>query len=161
MQAQPGASLYAQAQCDQVPNYGKATFLTGVCNAAGTLAASGTFITSAYPGAGDADRRPAGVSVSSVRLDAPAATRAGSVTARLAFRRGIRYRTADHRIGLLLVDGGGRPLGLDYTDQRTVINTAGNIAGVRLQLPAGTALPRRVRVYVLSDVFPLYTRRLR
>jgi hypothetical protein len=82
------------------------------------------------------------------------------VTVRLALARGARYPAADHRIGVLIVDRGGRPLGLDYTDQRTSIDRAGNISGVVLTLPAGTRVPPHARVYVLADVFPLYTRRL-
>ena len=160
LQALPGASMYAEARCDQVPNYGKATLLTGVCNAGGTLAAAGTFITNAYPAGGPAARRPPGLSVGSVSLQAPTAVTAGAVTVRLALARGARYPAADHRIGVLLVDRGGRPLGLDYTDQRTSIDRAGNISGVVLTLPAGTRVPPHARVYVLADVFPLYTRRL-
>ena len=161
LQAGPGASLYAEARCDQVPNYGKATFLTGVCNTDGNLVAAGTFLTQAYPPGGRANRRPAGLAVASVRLTAPTARKAGRVIARLALARGARYRAADHRIGLLLVDGSGRPIGLDYTDQHTITDRAGNVSRVELELPARTALPSHVRVYVLADVFPLYTRRLR
>ncbi len=160
LQALPGASMYAEARCDQVPNYGKATFLTGVCNAGGTLAAAGTFITSAYPAGGPANRRPPGLSVAAVGFKAPTAVTAGAVTVRLALPRGARYPAADHRIGVLLIDGGGRPLGLDYTDQRTSTDRAGNVSSVELALPAGTTVPPHARVYVLADVFPLYTRTL-
>jgi hypothetical protein len=51
-------------------------------------------------------------------------------------------------------------VGLDYTDQVTRTDRAGNVSSVRLQLPAGTRLPPNLRVYVLADVFPLFTARL-
>jgi hypothetical protein len=49
---------------------------------------------------------------------------------------------------------------LDYTDQRTSTDRAGNVSSVELALPAGTTVPPHARVYVLADVFPLYTRTL-
>jgi outer membrane protein assembly factor BamB len=45
---EPGSSLYAQALCTAIPNYGAAAYLTGLCNAEGILAAAGTFITGPY-----------------------------------------------------------------------------------------------------------------
>jgi hypothetical protein len=140
-----------------VPNYGKETLLTGICNARGTLAAAGTFITNAYPAGGVVNRPPRGLSVSSVRLLGPTALAPGSVSANIKLAHGARHRSAEHRIGLLLVHRDGQPLGLDYTDQRTFTDRAGNISSVRLTLPAGTKLPPHVRVYVLADVFPLFT----
>jgi outer membrane protein assembly factor BamB len=156
LQAELGASLYAEAQCLQIPNYGAAALLTGLCNDKTILAASGTFVTNAYPSSGLANRRPPGLSVSSVTMRAPTTLTAGSVTATLALARGARYPAASHRVSLLLVDGNGQPLGLDYTAQRTSTDAAGDIARVALTLPAGTAVPRHVRAYVIADVYPLY-----
>jgi outer membrane protein assembly factor BamB len=160
LRAQPGASIYAQADCDQVPNYGPATKLTGICNEQGLLAASGTFMTNAYPSSGGAGRVPRGLSVRSIELSRPAAAAAGAVTVRFALARGTRYPAADHRIGVLLVDGSGAPVGLDYTNQITTADAAGNVAQTRLAIPSGTVLPAHVRAYVISDVYPLVSRQL-
>jgi len=161
LHAQPGADLYAEAQCATIPNYGPATFLTGVCNQQGILAAEGTFITDGYPAAGPANRRPPGVGVSSVVLQRPTPATDGSVTATLALGPSASYPAGEHRIGVLLVDDQtGQPVGLDYTQQTTTTDGAGNIASVRLTVPAGTQLPARVRGYVVADVFPLDTRLL-
>jgi len=161
LRARPGAGLYAEAVCAQVPHYGAATRLTGICNDQDVLAAAGTFITDRYPAPAPAARRPRGVTVGSLVLRAPTAARAGSLTATLHLARGARYRAADHRVGLLLVDGSGDPVGLDYTAQATARDAAGNLRSVRLAIPAGTALPRHLTAYVIADVFPLSRRRLR
>jgi hypothetical protein len=157
----PGANIYAQAQCLNIPNYGAATFLTGVCNQQGILAAAGTFITDAYPAAGTANRRPPGVAVGSLSLTQPTPFSDGALTATLALAPGASYRASSHRIGLLLVDEQtGQPLGLDYTNQATSADAAGNIASVRLTIPHGTTMPARVRAYVIADAFPLLSRAL-
>jgi hypothetical protein len=78
----------------------------------------------------------------------------------LALARGARYPAADHRIGIMLVDPSGQPLGIDYTNQVTVHDPRGNVTEARLTVPAGTSLPRGLRAYVLADVFPLYSKRL-
>jgi len=45
----PGASLYAEALCATVPNYGaELTVATRLCNSEGKLVASGTFVTQPY-----------------------------------------------------------------------------------------------------------------
>jgi hypothetical protein len=156
--AQPGADLYAEAQCATIPNYGAATFLTGVCNQQGILAAEGTFLTDRYPVAGRANRRPAGLGVSSVTLQRPGSGN-GSATATVSLAPGARYPAADHRLGLLLVDDAtGTPVGLDYTQQTQSADGAENLVSVTLRIPQGTQLPARVRVYVLSDAFPLDVR---
>jgi hypothetical protein len=158
MHALPGASLYAEAVCAQIPNYGAATYLTGICNSQGILAAAGTFITDPYPAVGRANRRPRRLGVSSVSLQQPTAATAGSVTVTLP--RGTRYSAADHRLGVLLVDQTGQPLGIDYTAQTTTTDGHGNVASVRLALPAGTVMPSHLLAYVMADVFPLASRQL-
>jgi hypothetical protein len=160
LHALPGASIYSEAACDSVPNYGPATRLTGICNQRGILAAAGTFMTDAYPTTGAANRRPSGLSVASVDLSPPTATTNGAVTVRLALARGARYLAADHRIGIMLVDASGQPLGIDYTNQVTGHDARGNATEARLTVPAGTSLPAGLRAYVLADVFPLYAKRL-
>jgi hypothetical protein len=158
MHALPGTSLYAEAVCAQIPNYGAATYLTGICNSQGVLAAAGTFITDPYPAVGRANRRPRGLSVGSVSLQQPTAATAGSVTVTLP--RGTRYSDADHRLGVLLVDQTGQPLGIDYTAQTTTTDGHGNVASVRLAIPAGTVMPSHLLAYVMADVFPLASRQL-
>jgi outer membrane protein assembly factor BamB len=162
----PGASLYAQALCAGIPNYGPAVYITGLCNTAGVLPAAGTFITGPYRSGGGAgavaaaNARPPGVSVGAVTLRRPTPVRAGSVAVTLALAPGARYPAADHRLGVLLVDAGGQPLGIDYTAQTTATDGRGNIARVSLTIPAGTAMPSHLSAYVMADVFPLGQRRL-
>lgn len=163
---QPGASLYAQTVCAEIPNYGPAAYLTGLCNANGILPAEGTFITDPYrfqPAArghlSPANVRPRGVTVKSVVLQRPAAS-AGSATVRLALARGTRYPAAVHRLGVLLVNQSGQPLGIDYTATTTFKNPAGNVTGVRVAIPRGTSMPAHLTAYVMADAFPLATRRL-
>lgn len=155
----PGASIYAEAQCASIPNYSVATFITGICNQKGILPAAGTFITDPYPSAGAANRRPDGIAVGSLSLTAPTPLADGSLVASLSLAPGVSYRSDAHRIGLLLVDDQtGQPLGLDYTNQTTTADAAGNIATVRLTIPAGTTMPAHVRAYVIADAFPLLSR---
>jgi hypothetical protein len=160
--ARPGASLYGEVTCLDVPVYGPVLNLTGICNPEGTLATSGTFLASRYDPRGAANRRPEGVGVSSLTLERPTATRAGAIVARLALTPGTRYRARDHLVSILLVDETtGRPLSLDYeASTANVADAAGNVAGARLELPAGTALPAKLRAYVIADVFPLAARSL-
>jgi hypothetical protein len=98
--------------------------------------------------------------VSTVDLQAPTPVTPGTLTATLALARGARYRARDHRVGLLLVDASGQPLGLDYATQSTVTDGRGNVSRVSMTLPAGTAVPAKARLYVIADVFPLYSRQL-
>jgi hypothetical protein len=156
----PGASLYAEAVCAEIPNYGPATYLTGLCNAEGILAAAGTFITRPYPASGAAGRPPRGVSIGTVSLQQPAPSAGGSVTATLSLRPGVRYPAADHRLSVLLVDDSGTPLGIDYTQQTTTTDAHGNLVGIKLSIPAGTVMPSHLKAYVITDVFPLGVRTL-
>jgi outer membrane protein assembly factor BamB len=171
MMNQPGASLYAEGICADIPNYGPVAYLTGICNQSGELAAAGTFITDPYkpaPASHDsraatipaANARPHGLSVSSLSLVKPTPASAGSATVTLALARGASYPAGDHRVGLLLVDGSGQPLGIDYTAQKTTPDGHGNIAKVTLTIPAGTPMPSHLRAYVMADVFPLAVKRL-
>ena len=81
----PGASLYGQVTCAEVPNYSVYLYVAGVCNPSDTLAASGTFLSDRYRG-GPANRRPAGLSVSRLRLRRPTASSAGEAKATLRAR---------------------------------------------------------------------------
>ncbi len=155
----PGASLYGQVTCADVPNYSVYLYVAGVCNPSDTLAASGTFLSDRYRG-GPANRRPAGLSVSRLSLERPTASSAGQATATLRLAGGASYPAARHLASILLLDARtGKPVSLDY---RTLTSNAkgpsGNIRRVSLAIPAGTELPARVRAYVIADVFPLGSR---
>jgi hypothetical protein len=159
----PGASLYAEVNCPEVPNYGPFLPMFRLCNSDGQLIGSGTFLTRRY-GAGReaANVRPAGVSVRSIDLTRPSLTRAGSASAELGVAAGTRYRPRDHTVGLLLTDTAtGEPVGLDYRRAtRVTADAAGNVTGVRVEIPAGVRLPDRVTAHVMTDVFPLASRDL-
>lgn len=159
----PGASLSAEVTCAAVPNYGPYLFAAGICNKSGTLAASGTFLTNAYDRSGPANRRPPGVSAGTVTLTRPTATADGLATATVRLARGAAYRARDHLVSLLLTDAdSGTPVAVDYRKASTrTRDRHGNATGVRVVLPAGTAVPARVKAWILADVFPLGTRIVR
>jgi hypothetical protein len=147
----PGASLYSETVCATVPNYGPELVFTGICNPSGVLAASGTFMSTAYRG--EAAVRPAGVRVGSIRLD-----RGGAVAATLTGPG--RPSAARHVAGVLLTDAGtGVPVSTDYRSQTSVATDAhDSISSVRLELPPGLPLPARIRAYVILDAFPIGSR---
>lgn len=154
----PGASMYAEALCATVPNYGPAlAATTRLCNQEGKLVAGGTFVTKPYGGRA-ANVRPRGVSVSKLDLARPTATQDGSATAVLKLARGVRYRARSHAVHILLTDAGtGAVVPVTYRKNTTVTKDArGNVASVRLALPAGTDVPASVRAYVVTDVYPLF-----
>lgn len=156
----PGASAYSEVDCPAVPNLGPLLIIAGLCNEEDRLISSGTYLTGGYHG--PASRRPRGVRIGSVALDAPTATDAGSVNVALDLSRRAELGAAEHTADVLLVDRGtGRPLPLDYNGLTTIRRDRGQIAGVTLALPAGTALPPRLDAHVIADVFPLGARRVR
>lgn len=152
----PGAALYAETVCATVPIYGPELAFTGICNPHGVLAASGTFLSAAYRG--PAASRPAGVRITVLSLAHPSLGHPGSLTASLAGRR--LPSAASHVAGLLITDAStGDPVSLDYNAERSQVkDRRGRIAAIGLTLPAGTALPARIRVYVIIDAFPLASR---
>jgi outer membrane protein assembly factor BamB len=155
--ALPGADIYGQVQCLDVPTYGPLLPTQRLCNNTGTLTANGTFLTAPYPRAGQANRRPQGLRVTSLTLTRPTSQQAGTVQATLALARHAGYPAAHHLVSIVLVDAGtGAPVGIDYRAETTDSTDAhGNITGVRLTIPSGTTLPSEVRAYVVADVFPL------
>ena len=157
----PGASLYGQVTCADVPNYSAQLRIAGVCNATDTLAAYGTFLGEAYR-RGGANERPAGVQAGDLALTPPSAGADGELVATIRRDADARLRADRHLASILLVDAAtGAPVTLDYlqlTEQ--VLDAGGQIARARLRLPAGTALPERLRAYVIVDAFPLAARDL-
>jgi outer membrane protein assembly factor BamB len=147
------ANLFADTICKTVPYYGAELTFTGICNPSGVLAASGAFISRDYTGS--ANRRPAGLAATAIKLVWPTATAAGS--ARAAFN-GSRLAAANrHVAAILLTDAtSGAPVALDYQADTTVrTDSARMITAVRLTIPAGTRLPAQLRAYVIVDAFPI------
>jgi outer membrane protein assembly factor BamB len=155
--AQPGADIYGEVDCLDVPTYGPLLPTQRLCNSEGKLVANGTFLTGPYPRAGTANRKPTGLSVSSLTLTRPSLTQAGSAVATLRLARKAKYPANSHVVSIVLVDAStGAPVGIDYRADTTDVKGArGNITQARLTIPAGTDLPSSVRAYVVADVFPL------
>ena len=154
----PGASLYAETVCATVPVYGPELMFTGICNPGGVLAASGTYLSTAYTGSAAA--RPRGLSLRSIRLVRAQLHRPGAVTA--TFAGGPPAPASAHVAAILLTDATtATPVSLDYhADTTLTLDAHGRIAAVHLTIPAGTALPARIRAYAIVDAFPLASRRL-
>jgi hypothetical protein len=133
---------------------------TRLCNKDGKLVASGTYVTKPYAARGSASARPRGVSVSKLDLARPTADSDGSATALLKLRRGARYPARSHAVHIVLTDAdSGDVVPITYRKDTTVTKDArGNIASVKLAIPAGTTMPASVRAYVVSDVYPLLAR---
>ncbi len=157
LRMRPGASMYGEATCLDVPNYGPFLDLLDLCNPEGKLITTGTFLTDRYSRRGAANRRPRGLRVDGVGLKRPTATSDGEATAALSLRDGARYPASRHVASILLVDADtGQPVSLDYARGTSVVaDEDGNIATVRVAIPRGTELPERLTAYVIADVFPV------
>jgi outer membrane protein assembly factor BamB len=162
LEMRPGAGIFAETTCGDVPNYGAQLRVAGLCNSSDTLAASGTLLTDRYRDT-SANRRPPGVRLASLALRRPTATSDGLAVARLALAGGMRYPARTHVGSILLTNARtGIPIALDYhAETAPEVSSRGELRGVRLRIPAGTALPSRVRAYAIADVFPLGTRTFR
>jgi outer membrane protein assembly factor BamB len=159
----PGAALYAEALCAKVPNYGPVLAVaTRLCNQDGKLVASGTYVTQPYPGGG-ANLRPRAVGVSGLSFVRPTESSDGSVTATIRLRGKARYPARSHAMHIVLTDAlSGDVVPIAYRKLTTVSQGKhGNIASVRLSMPAGTSMPASVRAYVVADVYPLLARVVR
>jgi outer membrane protein assembly factor BamB len=153
----PGAGIYSQTTCAAVPNYSAQLRIAGVCNAQDTLAASGTLLTGAY-GSHAANRRPAGVRLTSLQLARPGPGSPGSALATLGVR-GRRYPASKHVGSILLTGPGGEVVPLDYRSATSAVtDSRGNLRAIQLTIPAGTSLPSPLRAYAILDVFPLGSR---
>jgi outer membrane protein assembly factor BamB len=154
----PGAGIYSETTCADVPNYSAQLRIAGVCNAQDTLAASGTLLTGAY-GSHAANRRPGGVRLASLQLTPPGPNDPGSAVATLGLARGRRYPASKHVGSILLTGPGGEVVPLDYRNATSPVPDArGNLRAIQLTIPAGTQLPSRLRAYAILDVFPLGSR---
>ncbi len=156
----PGAAVYGEVNCPEVPNLGAALIVAGLCNQDQKLISSGSYLTSGY--SGPANRRPKGVGIGSVELQRPTAGADGSVQVRLDLDRGAKFAARRHTADVMLVDAADdRPLPLDYNGLATLRRSGGDITGLDLRLPAGTEIPDQVEAWVITDVFPLGVRALR
>jgi outer membrane protein assembly factor BamB len=145
-----GASLTAEVYCPEVPVYGAALQAIGLCNSDNVLPSSGTFITGPYRG--PANRKPRGVRLRSLER------RGNSVVAKLA---GAPLAANRHAAAILLTDAdSGAVVSLDYRKAISLKLSHGGIREVRLRIPAGTALPARIKAFVITDVYPLAEREL-
>ncbi|MEZ5073777.1 MAG: PQQ-binding-like beta-propeller repeat protein [Solirubrobacterales bacterium] len=157
--AGPGASVYGEVDCPEVPNLGAALIVAGLCNDELKLISSGTYLTSAYRG--PASRRPRGVRIDSVQMEPPGPATDGSVRVRLDLRPGTHFAASRHSADVMLVDAAdSRPLPLDYNGLTKLRRSNGSITGIDLRLPAGTELPDRLEAWVIANVFPLGVRHL-
>jgi outer membrane protein assembly factor BamB len=156
----PGAGIYSETNCADVPNYSAQLRIAGVCNAQDTLAASGTLLTGAY-GSHAANRRPSGVRLASLQLTPPGPNAPGTAVATLALAHGKRYPASKHVGSILLIGPGGEVVPIDYRSATSPLTDAkGDLRGIRLTIPAGTQLPSSVRAYAILDVFPVGSRAL-
>ena len=162
LRVRPGANLYAEVFCPDVPNYGPQLLAIGLCNPSGVLPVGGTFLTDRYDARGGASRRPAGLSAGDVRLTRPTTAQDGEAVADLALAPGAHYRAADHVLSIVLADADTlEPVTVDYVKATSVEAGAGGDARhVRVALPRGMQLPARVRAYVVADAFPVAVRDL-
>jgi hypothetical protein len=160
LRMRPGNFLFGEVVCPSVPTYGPLLVAIGLCNKRGRLETSGTYLTSGYRRHGPANRRPRAVALRSLALSRPAGGSDGAAVARLRLAAGRRYPARSHVVGIALVDAdSGEPVSIDYRKQTvTLRDKRGDAVGARLTIPAATALPARVRAYVVTDVFPLASR---
>jgi outer membrane protein assembly factor BamB len=158
-----GPSLYGEAVCRDVPVYGSALPLTGLCNGDGILVTTGTYLTRAYDRRGTANARPAGLRVTGLELRRPAGGIDGAAIARFSVDPGQRYAAREHLTSVLLTDAAsGAPVSVDYRKGTSALaGPDGALSEVRVSIPAGTRVPERVRAYVIADAFPLESRELR
>jgi hypothetical protein len=158
---EPGASLLAATEVLSIPTFGPYLVLAGLANDLfRELVVSGTFVTRPYAGA--ASRRPSGVELESVTWEPPGRGRAGRVTATLRSAPGAGLPEAERRGAILLLDAGReRAVALPYRERlASEADARGELARLRLEIPAGTELPDSLEAIVLVDVFPLARVRL-
>jgi hypothetical protein len=84
----------------------------------------------------------------------------GHAVAALKLGRGVRYPARSHAVHILLTDASsGDVVPISYRKNTTVAKGRhGDVASVKLVIPAGTSMPASVRAYVIGDVYPLLVR---
>jgi outer membrane protein assembly factor BamB len=150
----PGAAVYGEVNCPEVPNLGGALLAAGLCNDESKLISSGAYLTDGY--SGPANQRPEGVTVGPVRLIRPTEGDDGAVRVGFDLSRRAHFGVNRHTADVMLVDRStGRPLGLDYNRLSKLRLRGKQITGLDLRIPAGTELPEGISAHVMADVFPL------
>lgn len=135
--SRPGTALYGEVTCVDVPNYGPALYLTGICNPSGTLVAGGTFLFRHHAPV----RVPRRIHLVDLAGD-PTVT--AVISGRLRARR--------HRVHILLRDADTRePVGIEYLENTTQTVRDGVLRGASLRVPDGTELPPHTEAVVLLD----------
>jgi len=158
LRSRPGSSAFAATEVLSIPNFGPAMVLAGLANGVWRqLTAVGTFLTRPCPAEVAAHQKPENIRVRAGSIQPPGGGKPGRVTTELEITAGT-YPADQHRGGLLLLDPqDGSVLPLDYHPLlETSADDQGNLAGISLTLPPDTRLPKRVKVIVLLDVFPLH-----
>ena len=154
----PGASAFADTQALSIPKFGPYLVIAGLANNIyQKLLVAGTYITRPYPADGPANKAPAGVQVTDIQYQAPDASKDGFVSADFNETPSTTYLLKDHKPAILMVDTvSSEAVFMDYHALLTAqAGISGNLSKVTLRLPAGTALPKNLRAYVILDVFPL------
>lgn len=157
-----GASLFIVADPSSIPTVGS-YLATDAANAVfGPVAMTGTYLTRPYPRGGPANKRPRGLQVSFVEFVPPTERLPGQVVAHFRLARGARYKLAEHRVGIVLIDRvTDKVVPLDYATQITASATPqGDVSQVVLTIPEGSDLSQELSVLVVADVFPLHREKL-
>jgi outer membrane protein assembly factor BamB len=155
-------AAYASTDALSIPTFGPYLVIAGLANNwYKELLVSGTYVTRKYEGA--ANHVPLGVHVSDVSFTAPTNEAEGLVTANFVLDTGTSYPAAEHRAGLLLVDAASQEaVYMDYkANLSSRADPAENLQSVTLTIPKGLALPEKLDVYVILDVFPVFEKTVR
>jgi hypothetical protein len=137
-------ALVVSTQCKDIQLYGPFLSQLGLCNPdTGALLVSGGLLV--RPWGSGVVHAPAGVGTVQFAVTA---------TSVIATLTGSSMKTADHALGVLLVDAAtGKPLSLGYGLATTrTSNSDGTVATVTVALPAGTA--GAFRAYLMVDTYP-------
>ncbi len=163
LRVEPSARAFAETQVLSIPTFGIPMIIAGLANKIWKkLFALATFITGPYDADGGANKRPAGVHVSSIEYQPATRSSPGAVQARFRLADGVSYRSGDHHVAILLVDKERlEVINLDYHNNLEQNGDAnGNLLEAKLTLPAETILPDSTSIFIITDVFPIYERRL-
>lgn len=155
-------AAFASTDTLSIPTFGPYLVIAGLANNwYKDMLVAGTYVTRMYDGA--ANSAPAGIQVSDIAYLSAKQEFAGSITASFTLDPGVSYLAAEHRAGLVLVDPAtNEAVYMDYkANLSTAEDESGNVRSVTLILPADLELPEKLRVYVMLDVYPIYSENIR
>jgi outer membrane protein assembly factor BamB len=153
----PGATAFADTRVLSIPNFGPYLVIAGLANNWWEkLLVSGTYITRPYPADGAANKIPHGITLHSLEYHAPTRESAGSLEAFFDVDPATTYSLTAHRPGLVLADAETlEAVSIDYHANLSVrADTSDNLRAVRLVIPKGAKLPKKLNAYVMLDAFP-------